>query len=200
MVGRGRRKKGTTLLELLIVTALMGIIMVSVSTLIRVAVDYYFYATEQIEVQRRALLSLNLLGQELSFSNIGTVKEEAGTNPGLIFASAAGATGGLARDAAGRLVWNRWIGYYFDTVNDRPTLMRKEMPIATGSPLLPDVNPLTIGSFLSLTDPGRVMAAGITDVKAEKLTDAVRITVTAEVKEGRNWLELDVDTTIVPKN
>lgn len=200
-VRSGRLKRGATLLELLIVVGLLSIIMVSVGTLIRVSVDYYFYSTDQIEVQRRALLSLSLLTQELSFSNIETVKQETGPNPGLIFASAAGPTGGFVRDASGRMVWNRWVGYYVDTINERPTLLRKEMPIAGGgSTALPDVDPMQISLFRDLPDPGRIMAAGVTNVQAEKLTDAVRITVTAEVKEGRNWLELDVDTTIVPKN
>lgn len=199
-VKSSRLRRAATLLELIIVTGLLSIVMVSVGTLIRVSVDYYFYSNDQIEVQRRSLLSLSLLTQELSFSNINTVKEDAGPNPGLIFASAAGPTGGFSRDVSGRLIWNRWISYYVDTVNDRPTLMRKETPIVDGSTHIPDVSPLTVEIFREEPDAGRIMAAGVTNVRAEKLTDAVRVTVTAEVKEGRNWLEMDVDTTIVPKN
>ncbi len=199
-MGGKRRRRGATLLELIIVSGILSIVVVSVGTLIRVSVDYYFYSNDQIEVQRRSLLSLNLLTQELSFSNINTVKEDGGPNPGLIFASAAAPTGGLSRDVSGRLVWSRWISYYVDTVNERPTLIRKEIPIVDGSAHIPDVSLLMVATFRAQPDPGRIMAAGVTNVKAEKLTDAVRVTVTAEVKEGRNWLEMDVDTTIVPKN
>lgn len=195
-----RVARAATLIELLIVIGVISIILVSVGTLIRVSVDYYFYSTDQIEVQRRSLLSLSLLTQELAFSNIATVKEEAGANPGLMFASAATTSGGFSRDSAGRLIWSRWVCYYVDTIDGDPTLIRKEFPVPSGSVVVPDVSGLVVEDFRTLADPGRIMARGVTNVRAEKLTDAVRVIVTAEVKEGRNWLEMDVDTTIVPKN
>lgn len=197
-----RSRKAATLLELLIVIGIVSIILVSVATLVRVSVDYYFYSSGQIEVQRRSLLSLSLLTQELTYTNFETiVTEDAGPNPGIIFASAVNAQGGFSRDSSGRLEWTKLVCYYVETLNEKPALMRKEDPIAVVTePPDPQALGRNVAYFRNLPTAGRFMARGVTNLQAEPLTDAIQITITAEVKEGRNWLEMDIDTRIVPRN
>lgn len=200
---RAKKTYGATLLEMLVVCMISSIILLSVGKLIQVSVDYYFYATDQIEVQRNALLSLSLLTQELSQSSFeSVVAENGGANPGLIFASASDSTGKVTRDAAGRLQWSKLVCYYIDDNTDSKALFRKEELLATPTSTAPD--PIDLGvdvsHFRSLADPGRIMARGISKIESQELTDAVNVIVTAEVNQGRNWLEMDVDTTIVPRN
>ncbi len=194
--------RGATIVELLIVIAVISLIMVSVALLIRVSVDYYFYSSDQIEVQRRSLLSLSLLTQEITATNFNSIMtDETMPNPGLIFASSIGPSGGALRDASGRIEWNRLVCYYVDVVDGRSALLRKEEAIpGTNEPPDPMFMGRTIAHFRALPTAGRFMARGVTNLRTERLTDAVRITITAEVREGRNWLEMDVDTTIVPRN
>lgn len=197
-----RSRQAATLLELLIVMGIVGIILVSVATLVRVSVDYYFYSSGQIEVQRRSLLSLSLLTQELTYSNFESIATEGtAPHPGIIFGSAINAAGGFNRDSSGRLEWTKLVCYYVDMVNDKPALMRKEDPIVVVTePPNPEVLGRNVAYFRGLPTAGRLMARGVTNLQAERLTDAIQITITAEVKEGRNWLEMDIDTRIVPRN
>jgi type IV secretory pathway VirB3-like protein len=203
-----RRKKpisGVTLLELIIVMGISAIIMVSVGNMIRVGVDYYFYSTAQIEVQRNALLSMSILTQELTASNFESVYSENAPNQGFVFASSLDAGGKPRRDASGNLLWAKLVCYYIGDINGEAALIRKEEVFPEPPDLSPNPpDPVALGRdvayFMSLPTPGRLMARGITQLNTEEMTDALKITMTAEINEGRNWLEMDVDTTIVPRN
>ena len=198
-----KSKFGATLLEMLVVLGIVSIILVSVARLVRVSVDYYFYSTAQLEVQRNALLSLNLLSQQLTASTYESVFTDNNLpHPGIVFASPRNASGELVRNAAGNLVWTRLICYYVDNVNGQSGLMRKEFDLTVQDTAPPD--PVALGAdinyFRGLATPGRFMARGITKLSTNELTDALEITITSEVNQGNNWLEMDVATTIVPRN
>ena len=197
------RKLGATLLEMIIVLGIVSIILLSVARLVRVSVDYYFYSTAQLEVQRNALLSLNLLSQQLTASTYESVYTDNNLpHPGIVFASPRDASGELVRDGSGNLVWTRLICYYIDTVNGQTGLVRKEFELTVQDTNPPD--PVALGAdityFRNLPTPGRFMARGITKLSTSELTDALEITITSEVNQGNNWLEMDVATTIVPRN
>ena len=95
------------------------------------------------------------------------------------------------------------VAYYIDEIDGTKMLMRKETPLATPYSSNPP-NPVTLGLdipfFLALNDPGRIMARHISKVETVEQTDALQITMTSEIDQGRNWLEMDVSTTIVPRN
>ena len=82
--------------------------------------------------------------------------------------------------------------------------MRKTDSLVT--PTLDAPDPIALGfdipHFMGLPDGsnGRVMARHISKMETEELTDGLEITMTSEINEGRNWLEMDVSTTIVPRN
>lgn len=205
MHGTERHKqRGTTLLELILVMGISAIIMVSVGYLIRSGVDYYFYSTTQLEVQRNSLLSLSILTQELSGSVYeGIYTDNNAPNPGFIFAISKGLGGGPKRGGSGNLLWTTLVCYYVDTVDGTSMLIRKEEDLAAEDPNPPDIEDdlgIDIAHFQGLADPGRIMARHIKSIETEELTDALRITITSEIKEGRNWIEMDVSTSIVPRN
>ncbi|MCA9777822.1 MAG: prepilin-type N-terminal cleavage/methylation domain-containing protein [Candidatus Eremiobacteraeota bacterium] len=198
------KRRGTTLIELLLVMGIASVIMVSVGYLIRTGVDYYFYSTTQLEVQRSSLLSLNILTQELTGSTYESVYTDNNLpNPGFVFAISETPDGGVQRSPSGNLEWTKMVAYYIDEIDGTKMLIRKKSDLATPHTSNP---PDTVGLgydiafFRSLADPGRIMARHISKVETEELTDALRITMTAEINEGRNWLEMDVSTSIVPRN
>lgn len=198
------KRRGATLIEMLLVMGIASVIMVSVGYLIRTGVDYYFYSTTQLEVQRNSLLSLNILTQELTGSTYESVYTDNNLpNPGFVFAVSETPGGGVQRAPDGNLEWTRMKAYYVDEIDGTKMLLRKTVDLATPySSNPPDTVGLgyDIAYFRGLSDPGRIMARHISKVETEELTDALRITMTSEINEGRNWLEMDVSTTIVPRN
>lgn len=196
-------RQGTTLLELILVMGISAIIMVSVGHLIRTGVDYYFYSTTQLEVQRNSLLSMNLLAQELTSSTReGLTTDNNAPNPGLVFAISRAADGSPKRGPAGNLLWTTIVTYYIDEVDGIKMLMRKEENLAVEEINPPDIAGLgkDIAYFRALPDPGRIMARYISNLQTVESTDSLNIVMTSEINEGRNWLEMDVSTTIVPRN
>jgi len=219
------KSRGTSLFEMMIVIAISSIILVSIGNLIRVGVDYYFYSTAQIEVQRNALLSLSIMTQELTGSTYESVYTENSAPPtldpndGLLFASAVnedgvdtdvapghqGYPGDTVRDSGGNLLWINMICYYIGEVDGKKALLRTRErlagpPFSTNPPDPVALGLNDIAHFKAIVSPVGFMARGITKMKTVEKTDALEITLTAEVKEGRNWLEMDVSTTIVPRN
>ncbi len=198
------KRRGATLIEMLLVMGIASVIMVSVGYLIRSGVDYYFYSTTQLDVQRNSLLSLNILTQELTGSTYESVfTDNNPPNPGFVFAISAKADGTPQRGPSGNLEWTKMVAYYIDEIDGTSMLMRKETPLTapfSSNPPDPVVLGLDIPFFMGLSDPGRIMARHISKVETVEKTDALQITMTSEIDQGRNWLEMDVSTTIVPRN
>jgi prepilin-type N-terminal cleavage/methylation domain-containing protein len=202
-VGRHSRR-GATLLEMIIVLGISAIIMVSAGHLIRTGVDYYFYSTTQLDVQRSSLLSMSILTQELTGSTReGLYTDNNPPHPGFVFAISRDADGGPRRGAGGNLLWTTMVAYYIDDVDGTTMLMRKDFDLAAPGQLNPP-DALALGYdiafFRAQNDPGRIMARHISNIETTELTDSLNILMTSEIKEGRNWLEMDVSTTIVPRN
>ena len=199
-MSRRHSPKGTSLIEMIIVTGLVSLILVAVGILISSGMDYYFYSVEQVEVQRRALIGLNFMSKELALSTNESVLEDA---DGFVFASARDASNQVNRDAAGRILWTKLICYYVDTYAGTTSLLRKEENLPGGpNPEVPDPSLLgmNVPYFRTNGNTPRVMSRGIIALQAVKQTDSVEILLTAEARNGRNWFEMDVETTIVPRN
>ena len=104
-IKRMKRRAGATLLEMLIVCGIVSIILVSVGNLIRAGVDYYFYSTTQLEVQRSGLLCLSILTQEFTASTYESVYTDNNPpNPGFVFAISKDTAGGSGPE---RSPWRR---------------------------------------------------------------------------------------------
>lgn len=192
--------RGTSLIEMLVVTGLVSLILVAVGILISSGMDYYFYSVEQVEVQRRSLIGLNYMSKELALSTNESVLEGV---DGLVFASARDASNQVNRDDAGRILWTKLICYYVDTFAGTTSLLRKEENLPGGpNPEVPDPTNLgmDVAYFRGTSNTPRVMSRGIIALGVTKATDSVEIILTAEARNGRNWFEMDVETTIVPRN
>ncbi len=195
-------QSGTTLVEMLVVLAIVSVIVVSVGLLIRTGVDYYLYSTEQVEVQRQGLFSLTRLSRELAPTNFDSVAVYSAPVSGIVFASPRDALGTFQRDGSGRIIWTKLICYYVADFNGRSTLLRKEELLATPAVEVPDPNSLgrTAAYFDGLATTPRVIARGVVNFNAVLRTDAVELSVTSRVENGRSFLEMDMETTIVPRN
>ncbi len=217
---RNATSRGLSMAELIVVLGLAGMIMYSVSLLIRSGLDYYFYSTDTLEVQKRALFAVSRITNELTYSNIDGVAvfnvpsdideddEFKGTEtvPGVVFASARNAAGDMQRDLDGRPEWSRLICYYVGEVDDLPLLLRREEGLAAPTTLVPDpvlgfAPPRTAAYFGGNgTLTTQQVARGVSMMRSRVLTDAIEIRFRAEVKGARNLFEMDIHSKIIPRN
>ncbi|MBX3169571.1 MAG: prepilin-type N-terminal cleavage/methylation domain-containing protein [Candidatus Eremiobacteraeota bacterium] len=127
----GAKRSGTTLLELLISMAIMGLIFASVAAILFKGMGYLRSNQSALDAQRGALLTLNKLSREIERTNMRFLYCQDG---GVSFADPFGGvddpaldiTAGFHSDAQGRLLFQRYICYYMN--NTTHTLSRREAP------------------------------------------------------------------------
>lgn len=120
-----RRSRGTTLPELLVYSALLGVVMSMVAALFNLCLGAWRSVDSTAEVHGQAQVAMDRMVAELAGASDAAFE----TAPdGVAFVSANSSTG-LQYDAHGRVLWQKAICYY--TQDGR--LLRKERRIAPTS-------------------------------------------------------------------
>lgn len=172
-------EKGTTLLELAIVSGLLLFISVGMLMVLTGAIRYYHQTNATIEAQQGVLFGLSHISQELGESHRDSVTIlPAGR--GILFASPRDPGGNFQFDTFGRLLWQKYIVYYLDKVNESgteiPIMVRKEVLFSDlgGAP-----TSVPVRSTLSLADlllkPGNSRVAGryVSVFEAKEATEVI---------------------------
>ena len=211
-------KTGYSLIEILIVLALMGSVIISVGVLIGKGVDFYLDSTDGVEVRKELMLGSSRLSRDLADSHIDTVHVEA---TGIVFASIRKATGETQVDDRGRTLWQKYVCYYLDNSTTPPRLMRKEADLprsATGIPHplnppdppggpgernppdpLSESPPRNVGWFSSSNAiPSRIAARNVISFTPVKHTDLVEFTLEVSTSSRRQHL-ISLNTKVKPK-
>lgn len=201
-----KRARGTSLFELLIATALVGLLMTMVYTILASGVNYYLSQSATIDVQQNALIAMSALTNELVETNGGSLKTDQDLpTVGIVF--------GSPRDAAGninyvntKLQWAKFVCYYLDVVRDVPCLMRTEKPLSdfTFSPPIsfnfpPPVNPAWDAEFFkSSNGPKRIVARYITKLET---TQSFPLPLTIEASTHVRYdFKVEIQTKVTLKN
>jgi hypothetical protein len=114
-----KKYPGTTLLEMLVYTALLLMVFTGIFGVFIASVRYYYAANASIKVQQAALEATFRMGKELQESNLASVVLYS-TNPvGVVFMSPRTSSGAISFNGAagyeGELTWNSYICYYLTT-------------------------------------------------------------------------------------
>lgn len=161
---RSDRKSGVTLPELLLSSALIGFVLISIYALLTAGVRYYKNSLTWIELQQDSLLSLVQLTKELGESNRQTVRIYPDP-AGLVFASPRASDGVYEIDPSGLPLWQKFVCYYVTDVNGVPSLIRKELTLVAAGYAGPQVvPPVTFNSTAWFRDaklPRKVVARNI---------------------------------------
>ncbi len=164
-------RKGSSLLEVLIYTAICGLLFTMIYQFFNLGVSYFMAAKASIEVQGGIQTAVHRLVRELSESNLATVRfYPTSSYPsapyGVVFASprymSTHATMGnrLVYDNAsptpsGKPLWHKFVCYYLDQDPSIPgyfCLIRKEKDLpGSGYSLLPIASSDTTQSFRNNT-------------------------------------------------
>lgn len=219
-----QRRRGATLIELIVVMFLMSLMMISVGALMREGQNFYFGSIESLDLQKDALVAISRVSNELGDTNISSVRvypdPQAADRPaavppdtvfnstGIVFASPRDATGNFQFDSAGRIVWQTFVCYYVQTINGSPALVRKVTPIPPLpglpppprlTPPDPDLEGRDLAYFQGSGDPTQMIGKGVVGFEATLLSDTVEVRSNSAVA-GRYQFEFEVESTILPRN
>lgn len=120
------RLQGTTLFELMVCSALMGILLLALATLVFYGNGYLRRAEGGVEIQGELLRALSKLAREVTETNPETVSVAPGA---VSFASPRDEDGLVANDSFGRLQWGRYVGFYLSMRGETPVLVRRDKPM-----------------------------------------------------------------------
>ncbi|MCA9778046.1 MAG: hypothetical protein KC800_15055 [Candidatus Eremiobacteraeota bacterium] len=130
-----RNRFGTSLIELILVCALLGGVGLGVGILIAKGVDFYLDSNDGIEVRKQLVIGASRLSREIADSQIDAVDVSDPT--GIVFPSLRDFNGGFVYDDRGRTLWQKYVCYYVDDTVTPNRLLRKEVDIpraASGNP------------------------------------------------------------------
>lgn len=136
-----RRRRGTTLVELMVAMAVTGVLMTAVYAVLMYGLMYYRTSTSTLDLQRSCLVALTLMSSEMaegSKSSFATF-DETTAHPGVIFGSPRG-PGGVVGFEGRQLKWMKYVCYYRAQRDGVPVLIRKEKvinPPLLEPPLIP---------------------------------------------------------------
>lgn len=204
-----------SLLEIMIVIALLGSVVIGVGVLIGKGVDFYLDSTDGVEVRKELMFGAARLSRDIADSHIDTVQVEP---DGIVMASIRNAGGEAPVDDRGRTLWQKYVCYYLDNSTTPPRLMRKEAdlprdPTKIPHPLNPpagegernppdplaETPPRDVSWFRSNTAiPGRIAARNVISFTTVKKTDLVEFSLEVSTSSRRQHL-ISMNTQVKPK-
>jgi len=198
-----RGRLGTSLIELILVCALLGGVGLGVGILISKGVDFYLDSNDGIEVRKQLVVGSSRLARELADSQIDAVYVDDPT--GIVFPSLRSFDGGFVYDDRGRTLWQKYVCYYVDDTVTPNRLIRKSVDLprdASGTPhplnppggpgelITPD--PMTespnydVNWFKSNSSiPPRIVIRNLAEFQASKGVDLVELRLVVSVSTRR---------------
>ena len=198
---QGARKRGVSLIELLISAGLMGLCLSAVHMLIVAGNRYLRVSTARHEIQSQALICLSWLARELSETDPDSYKvSNTPALQGIVFGSPRDpSTGQTKFDTLGRMLWPKFICYYRTPINGVDCLVRKAQDIVPPNEYPPPPPPVA-----SISGAGglntRVLGRHVTDFQVQQASP-INITLQLSMDQalGKNYA-IQVSTKVFPRN
>ena len=212
-----REPRGVSLIECLIVMAVMGIILGAAHLFITSGVDFYRRSIQSLEVQQQTLVGLSKMASEVADSNFDKIHVlPAPNNDGIIFPSPARLDGTMATSAQGVMLWHTIVCYRQRTLPNNNIVIERKVDVPAWPLGVPGVDyppdPLTIGGgardfpyFAPLSAQG-IMVRNVApslpgDPGFEVVLGTDLITITLKVVFSQRTKDtMKVSTVVVPRN
>ncbi len=156
-----KTERGTSLVEMLVCCALVGIVLSLVYSMVVAGKNYLAVMSAKHTLQQEALQSITWISREISESDAECFQVATmlvnGVD-GVVFSSPRSpVSGNVEYDIVGRMLWQQHICYYLRTINGVSTLCRKSRTLSPAFSYPPPAPPVdTVSSDASL--PERVIA------------------------------------------
>lgn len=160
---RALRRRGVTLVELLIAMAIFGLIATLIGVLVRSGVTYSRRSQARSELQRASLFLLSQLASELSESSPDCIRYAEGVEPpGIVYATPRGSDGQVTYSNR-HLLWKTWVCVWWDEAQG--VIFRAQAPLPSPTTFKPDPTPsgydCSITSMLSSTSQHRPLTRNV---------------------------------------
>ncbi len=120
------RRRGHSLLEVMVAMALTGVLLLCTQQLLSAAARYFTNSQLSLELQQALLLCSSRVQVELGESNYACVVVDDGPPSGVVFITPRNRNGTVTTGANGKAQWGRMVCFYCDTMNGVPCLFWKE--------------------------------------------------------------------------
>lgn len=200
------RRKGYSLIELVVAQAVLGVCLLGIAALVRSGTRYMLLTNAKAELQKSGLLTLRHMTQEFQETNDGsfsTGNSVAAPNGqahyGVVFGSPRDPKDGSIEYQDGRLVWCKFVCYYLRTINGGPAIVRTVAKLDPKVPYPPACD--AIDTFL-LRDYGiTVVAKNVAKFECwkESANLLIQLRVTLPANYGKNY-GFELETQVFARN
>lgn len=194
-----RRTTGTTLIEIMVYAALLGMFFYCIYGVLIASMRYFRIARATVEIQQQAMNAIANLSRDISQTKAEKIIID--TNPtGIIFPSPVDSEGKYSFDSSGELLWQKWICYYIDTNDGENYLFKKEYKIApTTDPVAP-VSMDTTAEFKNASLHRRTIAKNITGLNFSGITPLNIEVIFAKDPDYSNRNVVNIQTRVFIRN
>lgn len=189
----GKAKKGVSLIELLIATALMGLVMTMILELMYYGNRYVRVQDTKLQVQTECLKAMHTMSREL----VEADSLAYNTSPdGIVFCSPRSDTGNIVFDVFGHMMWYKFVAFLKEDVNGTPCIVRRMrmLPVPATEPQPPPTVASMIGSGQFETVARNVTKFEVDNNKPTKLLCRV------EVKQYGRTFGAEIQTSVFMRN
>ena len=200
-----RRSQGTSLIELMVASFIVGLLMLEIWRLVAAGSQFYRKARSQGEVQRNSLIALRWIAKDLSEGATISFRKYAlddvvpPTFPGIVFGSPVKPESGKVEyDTNGRMQWGSVIGYYIDLSDN--TLYRQQISLVDQTKVYPPIinNDDHSTDFMATLPKPRLVARHIDTIVAEQHIKDISISL--ESRDEELGFGIKVQTRLEMKN
>lgn len=197
--GRGR-VRGTSLVELMISSMLVGLLMLEVWALVQAGGTFYLKAKGQGDIQRNSLLALRWISKDISEGSAISFRQYSqpdSTRTGIVFGSPKTMSGNVEYDDVGHIKWSTVIGYYIE-VNDGGLYRQQiELEEQQGFPPIIDDDAHAVDVLAALPRP-RLVARSIRNIETVQGPNNIRIELST--RDEQMGFGIKVQTRLEMKN
>ncbi|MBT9582206.1 prepilin-type N-terminal cleavage/methylation domain-containing protein [bacterium] len=203
-------RRGHTLLETLIASALIGICLMGVWSLVRAGSRYLLITNAKVELQNGAIRTLRLIAEQFSETNDrsfycgnSTVQplNNGQVNHGVVFVSPRDpVTGEIEHDLKGRILWSKYVAFYhYEETPGNFCVARSSTNMATKWPY--PVRPPYLDPYLQTNPDRKILARNVALFECEQYPANLKVRMLCQLSSG--WGKkygFEVETMVYTRN
>lgn len=192
---------GFSLLEMILAVALLALLTGLLIQIGLAGARYYRKSITTVALQQACLMTANQVGREIQQTTLGSILED--TTPAkefVTFASPRDASGAVKFSAGNLLLWQSFVCFYVDKIQDKQCLFRQISPITPPVDLVPSVpSGVNAAFFRALSAPNRPKLVG-ENIYYIDVIRAREVTVRVAALDPDMQIRISVATKVLPRN
>ncbi len=183
--GSRDRVRGTSLVELMVSSLLVGLLMLEVWALVQAGGKFYLKAKAQGDIQRNSLLALRWISKDIAEGSSISFRQYAppdSTRTGIVFGSPKTISGNVEYDDTGHIKWSTVIGYYIEANDGGLYRQQRELDAQQSFPPIIENNVHAVDVLAALPRP-RLVARHIKNIETVQGPNNIKIELSTRDQE-----------------